>query len=258
MHEEKIINELIEIAYKSIQRTKGAEYAPNVHEIQLCINQYVANKLSQKLEEPKQQTAVEWLLNAIETKNGKEFSSYYTEFIEQAKEMDKEQKKSVIQEPKQDFERVAENKDEIGHIGHRMYQKLNEEMEEWMRADGNNKDFTLHEQALELRELGFDEPCFGSYIDGKLTTLLDSVLWGDVKGDVPAPTYSQVFRWFREKYGLNTHISIEWSLTEPKQYFYIIDTEEGVEESKDFNTYEEAELECLKKLIIETIKNKQL
>ena len=50
MHEEKIINELIEIAYKSIQRTKGAEYAPNVHEIQLCINQYVANKLSQKLE----------------------------------------------------------------------------------------------------------------------------------------------------------------------------------------------------------------
>ena len=40
----------------------------------------------------KQQTAVEWLLNAIETKNGEEFSSYYSEFIEQAKEMDKEQK----------------------------------------------------------------------------------------------------------------------------------------------------------------------
>jgi len=39
----------------------------------------------------KQQTAVEWLLNAIETKNGEEFSSYYSEFIEQAKEMEKEQ-----------------------------------------------------------------------------------------------------------------------------------------------------------------------
>jgi hypothetical protein len=37
------------------------------------------------------QTAVEWLLNAIETKNGKEFSSYYSEFVEQAKEMEKEQ-----------------------------------------------------------------------------------------------------------------------------------------------------------------------
>jgi hypothetical protein len=38
-----------------------------------------------------QQTAVEWLLKKIENKNGKEFSSYYTEFIEQAKEMEKEQ-----------------------------------------------------------------------------------------------------------------------------------------------------------------------
>jgi hypothetical protein len=39
----------------------------------------------------KQQTAVEWLLNEIETKNGEEFSSYYLEFIEQAKEIEKEQ-----------------------------------------------------------------------------------------------------------------------------------------------------------------------
>jgi len=37
------------------------------------------------------QTAVDWLLTQIENKNGKEFSSYYTEFIEQAKEMEKEQ-----------------------------------------------------------------------------------------------------------------------------------------------------------------------
>ena len=36
-------------------------------------------------------TAVDWLLTQIENKNGKEFSSYYTEFIEQAKEMEKEQ-----------------------------------------------------------------------------------------------------------------------------------------------------------------------
>ena len=37
------------------------------------------------------QTAVEWLLEQIENKNGKEFTSYYTEFIEQAKEMEKQQ-----------------------------------------------------------------------------------------------------------------------------------------------------------------------
>ena len=37
------------------------------------------------------QTAVEWLLEQIENKNGKEFTSYYSEFIEQAKEMEKQQ-----------------------------------------------------------------------------------------------------------------------------------------------------------------------
>ena len=38
-----------------------------------------------------QQTAVEWLLQQIENKNDKEFSSYYQEFVEQAKAMEKEQ-----------------------------------------------------------------------------------------------------------------------------------------------------------------------
>jgi hypothetical protein len=37
------------------------------------------------------QTAVQWLLKKIEEKNGTEFSSYYTEFIEQAKAMEEEQ-----------------------------------------------------------------------------------------------------------------------------------------------------------------------
>jgi len=47
------------------------------------VNQFAKENNTDK---PRQQTAVEWLLNAIETKNGEEFSSYYTEFIEQAKE----------------------------------------------------------------------------------------------------------------------------------------------------------------------------
>jgi hypothetical protein len=38
----------------------------------------------------KQISAVSWLLEQIENKNGKEFTSYYTEFIEQAKEMEKD------------------------------------------------------------------------------------------------------------------------------------------------------------------------
>ena len=36
-------------------------------------------------------TAVEWLIQQIEEKNGKDFSSYYSEFVNQAKAMEKEQ-----------------------------------------------------------------------------------------------------------------------------------------------------------------------
>jgi hypothetical protein len=43
-------------------------------------------------------TAVEWLLNQIETKNGTEFSSYYAEFIDQAKAMEKEQMDKVSED----------------------------------------------------------------------------------------------------------------------------------------------------------------
>jgi len=37
------------------------------------------------------QTAVEWFIEQIESKNGNEFSSYFFEFIDLAKEMEKEQ-----------------------------------------------------------------------------------------------------------------------------------------------------------------------
>ena len=30
------------------------------------------------------------------------------------------------------------------------------------------KDFTLYSEALELKELGFDEPCLGYYVAGQL------------------------------------------------------------------------------------------
>jgi len=43
-------------------------------------------------------TAVEWLLYQIENKNGKEFSSYYTEFIEKAKEKEEERMFKIYHE----------------------------------------------------------------------------------------------------------------------------------------------------------------
>jgi hypothetical protein len=111
------------------------------------------------------------------------------------------------------------------------------------------KEFIPYEQALELEKLGFDEPCFGVYAtkDGYVRkSAYDEI------GN--APLYQQAFRWFREKYGLwqivlqNT--DIDWT--------YDILPINGIHDYSlidVFETYEEAELECLKKLIT-LIKNK--
>jgi len=114
------------------------------------------------------------------------------------------------------------------------------------------KDFVPYEQALELKELGFDEPCFGWFASDR--TLVKEVT---EKTDFTlAPTYSQAFRWFRDKYNINTVISwrddllnYDISLTEMKKhgYFYYKD---------NFTTYEEAELACLQHLI-KIVKEKQ-
>ena len=77
-----------------------------------------------------------------------------------------------------------------------------------------------------------------------------------LQGACSAPTYQQAFRFFREKYNLFGQVNIR------TYYIYEI-SNDGIaikmasQYDKLLNTYEEAELECLKKLI-ELIKQKQL
>ena len=131
-----------------------------------------------------------------------------------------------------------------------------------------NKDFVPYELAVKLKELGFDEPCFGFYIASQLFVTSDIV---HNSSDIPvckAPTFSQTFRFFREKYdwqhsieptkdqhrfelGYNywiwNHITGEEHHTMPKN---------RPSSDWEYETYEEAELECLKKLI-EIVKQKR-
>ena len=115
-----------------------------------------------------------------------------------------------------------------------------------------NKEFVSYTQALALKELGFDEPCFGKYdIYGSFDHKLfyhnhDS----ETSLNCSAPTYSQAFRWFREKHKLNA-ISPTLLIYTTDWAFRIIDLNRmedviGLEMS---NSYEEAELACLDKLI---------
>jgi len=115
------------------------------------------------------------------------------------------------------------------------------------------KEFIPYEEALALKELGFDEPCFGFYFPN--TTLIQIHTTGfpnDKKDCVLAPTFFQTFRWFREKYSLDGWV-VPYHSLKGKKYSYIIEGSdfylEYDTEELDFDTYEEAELECLKKLI---------
>jgi hypothetical protein len=117
------------------------------------------------------------------------------------------------------------------------------------------KEFVTYEQALALKELGFDERCFSRYYEsGKLADSL-SYLHHNYFGQVNAPLKQQVFRWFREKYNLNGFVFNYSKVWKWKIDLIGISCEDYSKEIDFIYTYEEAESACLDKLI-EICKNK--
>jgi hypothetical protein len=110
------------------------------------------------------------------------------------------------------------------------------------------KDFIPYEIALGLKQLGFNEPCLGSYYHtGKKLDIPAGFKYID-HGEytVLAPSYSQAFRWFRKECALESYIRANLFVDVPKTYQFYID--ENIDDIW-YDTYEEAELECLKGLI---------
>jgi hypothetical protein len=124
------------------------------------------------------------------------------------------------------------------------------------------KEFITYNQALALKELGFDEPCLKmgmSDIDIINTERTDE---GDYpknshlfSGWVAIPTYSAAFRWFRKKYGLIGQ-PIPLCISYPGKVTHygwsIVSNQNSIDwenEDNGFKIYEEAELACLDKLI---------
>jgi len=113
------------------------------------------------------------------------------------------------------------------------------------------QEFIPYEQALELKELGFDEPCLAFY-NGKFLESTSYDFDNDTSKDIGlcivAPLYQQAFRWFREKHNLLYTIEEVWE--EDTEYYVVeITTHNRVDDFLQECTYEEAELACLKKLI---------
>jgi hypothetical protein len=111
-----------------------------------------------------------------------------------------------------------------------------------------NKEFIPHEQALELKELGFNEECAAHYLDVddlELKWKIYRNLSFNTNNCLQAPLYQQAFRFFREKYecsysiGRTNDVVIHIPINNYTTTFVL----------QKNKTYEEAELECLKKLI---------
>ena len=136
------------------------------------------------------------------------------------------------------------------------------------------KDFVPYEPSLALRELGFDEPCFGYYEPNKVFNYINWEIfkdfpylaknseWQDLCG---APTFSQAFRWFRETYNIDAWVQ-PFVAQSKKNIPYLPDESYGyfifkdgvfVCDKVDLLGPEEAELACLIKLIEIAKENKQ-
>lgn len=120
------------------------------------------------------------------------------------------------------------------------------------------KEFIPYELAVKMKALGFDEPCIAKFIN-KQFAMNVAARWYKhnsneiTSGWISAPTFSQAFRWFREKYNLYSQLEYFHS---PKWTYSILEftdlkitpTKIALEYSKE-RTYEEAELACLDKLL---------
>ena len=139
-----------------------------------------------------------------------------------------------------------------------------------------SKEFIPYELAVKLKELGFDENCFGRFytkpkckmfsVDEKgrhyqikntpkkLYAVGEYFVLNDDNAII-APTFSQAFRWFREKYNILATIYSNASGYLYEWHDAVGGTHRGWSEYEGPNdggvwdTYEEAELACLTKLI---------
>jgi hypothetical protein len=141
-----------------------------------------------------------------------------------------------------------------------------------------NKEFVTYEQALALKELGFNELCMASdycadgkilieYADDGITNKeLDKITdecneeFSETEEDhmpynATIPLYQQAFRWFREKHGLQHEIINDLG-NDLSSIVYVYSIF-AVDRSEEYKTYEEAENACLNKLI-ETLWKKNL
>ena len=141
-------------------------------------------------------------------------------------------------------------------------------------------EFIPYKQALALKELGFNEPCFAWHNSYKIIYAFEINFVKNNEewlksNQCSIQTFSQAFRWFRDKYNLVHEIS--WSKSKSEVSFdydifsLVLPTDDELGDEDDvsidkpmetydslagktfrdmeFDSYEGAELDCINKLI---------
>ena len=122
------------------------------------------------------------------------------------------------------------------------------------------QEFVSYEQAVALKELGFDEQCFAAK---DINDVIDygSEMHGFIYNRdcqntnwIALPLKQQVFRWFRDKYFLDAEIYLQEEHGHKFYHYLILQLVRGNIEWKSknvikFRTYEEAENAYIDKLI---------
>ena len=142
------------------------------------------------------------------------------------------------------------------------------------------QEFIPYESAQALKELGFDEKCFATYrtnavgskkpfehdLDYHTKVEMSSNVipinseYTEESKWISAPLYQQAFRWFREKYNIQGYIyssTVRGNAEKTKQFTGYIWNINGIDmpflstDARDelHDSYEEAELACLNRLI---------
>lgn len=131
------------------------------------------------------------------------------------------------------------------------------------------KEFVIYSLALRMKKLGYNGPCFAFYqvenfeekpcgVDDR-DEYIRTGFATCKNSEIPehftsAPTWQQAFRWFREKHELIGHVRESWSFDKILEYVSQINgtfVNHGMFDKpvNRFETYEDAELVCLEKLI---------
>jgi hypothetical protein len=134
-----------------------------------------------------------------------------------------------------------------------------------------SKEFIPYELAVKLKELGFDEPCLFAFDNCSTPMRCSDLRTNEQKFNgvnynsstyTSQPTFSQAFRWFREKYNIQSCVAFTISKYKfeihfqrladgenpPVMVWHYVDSWLGLNMGL-FDTYEEAEIACLTKLI---------